>query len=311
MDCSSINSILPTLFIALGCSGAEIVLRLRRRILTHDWGYDDRAISLDSIDEFPLAQFIHCDLTNDSLMLAGPEQFSDHEKFINNFYLNKYFRRNDDSRWLLYCLSKNGALFSIGNERLIRMEGLHADHLNLLESHVAELLERAVTLNHLAGLAVLYDYYAEQVYPSRIVRDEKGMDCLQASYAHVMCRKLAEETRESLRMKSSGAEDELPVRLINTLDTWTDVIEGSETDVYEHEVDRAHAAKRRVRKEFFNIGWPEPPACRSPEPGSEKPCMHCGKPTARTSKFSPDCGGRFEDMPLPVPAHQVATPSID
>lgn len=49
--------VLPTVFIALGGTGMEILLRLRRRILQHNWA----GHSLMSLDEFPVARFIYFD----------------------------------------------------------------------------------------------------------------------------------------------------------------------------------------------------------------------------------------------------------
>lgn len=90
------NKTTPTLFIALGGTGAEIALRLRHRILTHTWGCDVALNLIGGLDEFPLAQFIYYDLTDDFREFAGPENFSDHEKLINKLDLNKYFRNYDD-----------------------------------------------------------------------------------------------------------------------------------------------------------------------------------------------------------------------
>jgi hypothetical protein len=41
------------------------------------------------------------------------------------------------------------------------------------------------------------------------------------------------------------------------LDSWTDEIEDSETDVYENEVGKSHKAKRILKPEFFQSGWLE------------------------------------------------------
>ncbi|MDE1567855.1 tubulin-like doman-containing protein [Aquabacter sp. P-9] len=51
------NDVMPTVFIALGGTGMEILLRLRRRILQHNWGGQ----SLTSLDEFPPARFVYFD----------------------------------------------------------------------------------------------------------------------------------------------------------------------------------------------------------------------------------------------------------
>jgi len=85
--------ITPTLFIALGGAGAEIALRLRRRILTHTWGNADNRVTLDSLDQFPIAQFIYYDL---DFGTVEPSSFSDNEKLISNLDLNKYFQTDGE-----------------------------------------------------------------------------------------------------------------------------------------------------------------------------------------------------------------------
>ena len=159
----------------------------------------------------------------------------------------------------LYYLSSEGQKLSIGNERLMRMQGVSPYHFPILQSQVSAFLKKAATPSHLAGLAALYDYYAEQVYPPRIMRDDRGMEYSQDSFARVLCRKLAYEARQSLEEKSPDAGDDLIVRLKDTMESWTEVIEGSGADVYQYEVGRAHVAKRRVKTEFSLTGWLEGP----------------------------------------------------
>lgn len=49
--------VMPTVFVALGGTGMEILLRLRRRILQADWS----GRSISSLDEFPPARFVYFD----------------------------------------------------------------------------------------------------------------------------------------------------------------------------------------------------------------------------------------------------------
>jgi hypothetical protein len=81
------------------------------------------------------------------------------------------------------------------------------------------------------------------------------MDYLQVGFANVMCRKLAEETRNSLEKDLSGDGNELIVHFADTLKDWTDEIQGSDSDVYENEVGRSHMPKRTLKREFFQEGW--------------------------------------------------------
>jgi hypothetical protein len=52
-----LRDVMPTVFVALGGTGMEILLRLRRRILQHNWG----GKSIMSLDEFPPARFVYFD----------------------------------------------------------------------------------------------------------------------------------------------------------------------------------------------------------------------------------------------------------
>ena len=50
----------PTLFIGLGGTGGQIIMRLRRRIVSEFWGKN--RVRLDAIADFPAARFLHIDL---------------------------------------------------------------------------------------------------------------------------------------------------------------------------------------------------------------------------------------------------------
>ena len=63
----------PTLFIGLGGTGAEVIMRLRRRIVSEFWGKN--RVRLDTVSEFPAARFLHIDL--DQRPMSGSEQSSD------------------------------------------------------------------------------------------------------------------------------------------------------------------------------------------------------------------------------------------
>lgn len=90
----------PTLYIGIGGTGMEVMMRVRRRILNASWGKDN--VRLDSLANFPLAQFIHYDLDHNAVIDSGRAQnedlqydlvkFSDDEKLIENFALEKYIR---------------------------------------------------------------------------------------------------------------------------------------------------------------------------------------------------------------------------
>ena len=95
-----IKKVMPTLFIGVGGTGMQICLRIRRRILNHMWGSFDNPFSINSITEFPPAQFINFDLDSNSRtqsdkdtetdILDSMVRFSDEEKIISMLDLEKY-----------------------------------------------------------------------------------------------------------------------------------------------------------------------------------------------------------------------------
>lgn len=90
----------PTLYIGVGGTGMEVMMRVRRRILNASWGGDN--VRLESLSQFPIAQFIHFDLDQGAIIDSGRAQtedlqynlvkFSDEEKIIESFDIEKYSR---------------------------------------------------------------------------------------------------------------------------------------------------------------------------------------------------------------------------
>lgn len=56
------STTVPTLFIGLGGTGREVLLRIRRNILQASWGPASDRVRVDSLTEFPVAKFINFDL---------------------------------------------------------------------------------------------------------------------------------------------------------------------------------------------------------------------------------------------------------
>jgi hypothetical protein len=93
----------PTLFIAIGGTGMEICMRLRRRILNHSWGKNKHRIQ--SLAEFPIASFINFDLDSGSNIDSGKSQTSDlqydlikyaeSEKIVGDFKMEVYTASED------------------------------------------------------------------------------------------------------------------------------------------------------------------------------------------------------------------------
>lgn len=197
--------------------------------------------------------FVH-PLAQDEATLA---RLADHFKlFVQAIVLGVLKPRVDGRKELLYCLRKSGMEYLIGNERLVRMDGLQNDLAELLRRQMMEVLEHLETTAQYAGLIAIYNYYAQGVYPPAILRDG-GVDYDVEGFANVMCTILGDETRKMLAEVSDIDPSKLVARLEDNLAIWTDEIEGSETDVYEHEVNKSHMPKRILKSEFFQTGWLE------------------------------------------------------
>lgn len=103
----TLEEVVPTLFIALGGTGAEVLWRIRRRILNTLWGVGTRkTVRLDSLTEFPLAEFLHIDLDANTVTQQGKAQISDilankvlfkeEERLVKKLDLSRYVRTDED-----------------------------------------------------------------------------------------------------------------------------------------------------------------------------------------------------------------------
>ena len=68
--------LMPTLFIGVGGSGMEVLLRVRRRILNASWG-QGAPQRISGLAEFPVAQFMHFDLDLGAVKEEGRAQLLD------------------------------------------------------------------------------------------------------------------------------------------------------------------------------------------------------------------------------------------
>ncbi len=95
----------PTLFIGIGGTGMEVLLRVRRRILNSLWGGNGVRTRVESLADFPVAQFIQFDLDAGAVIDSGRAQaddlqydlvkFSDEDKIVESFDMDKYSRDDD------------------------------------------------------------------------------------------------------------------------------------------------------------------------------------------------------------------------
>ncbi|WP_295383835.1 tubulin-like doman-containing protein [uncultured Thiodictyon sp.] len=96
----------PTLYIGVGGTGMEVILRVRRRILAAAWGPARNPVRISSLAEFPVAQFIHFDLDQGALVESGKSQrtdpladavkLSDEDRLVESFEIERYSRSDDD-----------------------------------------------------------------------------------------------------------------------------------------------------------------------------------------------------------------------
>lgn len=95
----------PTLFIGVGGTGMEVLMRVRRRILNTLWGGAGARTRVESLSDFPIAQFIQFDLDSGAVIDSGRAQaedlqfdsvkFSDEDKIVESFDMDKYSRDDD------------------------------------------------------------------------------------------------------------------------------------------------------------------------------------------------------------------------
>lgn len=94
----------PTLFIGAGGTGMEVLLRIRRRILSAVWNRNNPT-RVDAISQFPAARFLHFDLDSGSIIDEGKSQQSDpwyelvklgeEERLVENLDITQYHDSDD------------------------------------------------------------------------------------------------------------------------------------------------------------------------------------------------------------------------
>jgi hypothetical protein len=94
----------PTLFIGAGGTGMEVMLRIRRRILSAVWNRQ-HPTRVESLGDFPVARFLHFDLDNNAIIDEGKSQrtdpwfelvkLSDEERLVEPLDLPQYHESDD------------------------------------------------------------------------------------------------------------------------------------------------------------------------------------------------------------------------
>jgi hypothetical protein len=94
----------PTLFIGAGGTGMEVMMRIRRRILSEVWNRHNPT-RVESIADFPVARFLHFDLDSHAIIDEGKSQrtdpwyelvrLSDEERLVEPLDLPQYHESDD------------------------------------------------------------------------------------------------------------------------------------------------------------------------------------------------------------------------
>ncbi|HAT32530.1 MAG TPA: hypothetical protein DCW29_17275, partial [Janthinobacterium sp.] len=94
----------PTLFIGAGGTGMEVMMRIRRRILSEVWN-PRHPTRVDAIGQFPVARFLHFDLDSGAVIDSGKSQrtdpwyalvkLSDEERLVEHIDLQQYHESDD------------------------------------------------------------------------------------------------------------------------------------------------------------------------------------------------------------------------
>jgi hypothetical protein len=94
----------PTLFIGAGGTGMEVMMRIRRRILSQVWNRHNPT-RVESIARFPVARFLHFDLDNHAIIDEGKSlrtdpwyelvKLSDEERLVEPLDLPQYHESDD------------------------------------------------------------------------------------------------------------------------------------------------------------------------------------------------------------------------
>ena len=87
----------PTLFVGLGGSGKEVLLRLRRRILQNDWGGQ----RINDLARFPIASFLYFDTDTTDAIESDRSQRTDPLARAVSFHENEKLQKRVDIRYYM------------------------------------------------------------------------------------------------------------------------------------------------------------------------------------------------------------------
>ena len=99
-----LDKVIPTLFVGVGGTGAEVLWRVRRRILNRVWNQGGAACRISELSDFPFAQFLHIDLDMNTVVETGKSisdplhaqiSFKPKESYVKKLDLEQYTKSDE------------------------------------------------------------------------------------------------------------------------------------------------------------------------------------------------------------------------
>lgn len=197
--------------------------------------------------------FVHPrEMTTDELA-ARVEDF---KLFVQAVALGVLTRTEKGEDAGLYKIRVKGASRSVGDEKVVRLEGFPPEYRAQIQQQVEMDCERLTSQDQLVLWIVLLEYYAGEVYPVNVVKDEMGTDQERKSLPTLLCEKLVEEWTARIESKLGADQSQrLIYSMRGALRQWSDEIPSSTTDVYRDELYKEIKPKRVLRQDVLKEGW--------------------------------------------------------
>lgn len=197
--------------------------------------------------------FVHPrEMTTDELA-ARVEDF---KLFVQAVALGVLTRTEKGEDAGLYKIRVKGASRSVGDEKVVRLEGFPPEYRAQIQQQVEMDCERLSSQDQLALWIVLLEYYAGEAYPVNVVKDEMGTDQERKSLPTLLCEKLVDDWTKCIKSKLGADQSQrLIYSMRDTLRQWSDEIPGSTTDVYRDELYKEIKPKRVLRQDVLKEGW--------------------------------------------------------
>jgi hypothetical protein len=181
----------------------------------------------------------------------------DFKLFVQAVALGVLKRTEKGEEASLYKVKAKGSAFNVGDEKWLRLEGLHITRRPEIQRQVELDLEALESIEQLAIWASMLIYYQESVYPLA-VKTVDGVDIEQKSLPTMVCEELVNEWKHRLKTKI-GDDHQAERKLRNAQDVlnkWSEEVPGSNGDVYAYEVNIKEIKNKRVfKREIFQPNW--------------------------------------------------------